>query len=170
MAIKIGSDGFLQLVVRGGLLKPQAQVVLQVLVELVTWKKQEEKNSSKHNSTSQNLLRSVLSSLSMWCHSTKRKVVKGHDISIVKMPLGAKVQKSGHVYFPFFFAKTEVLQFKKKKSLWNTHIIISVLYISSLQHGERLCSHTAICWAQVSVLMLTHTYANMLKLAMQTCW
>lgn len=41
MAIKIGSDCFLQLVVRRRLLKPQAQVVLQVLVELVTWKRHE---------------------------------------------------------------------------------------------------------------------------------
>lgn len=116
MAIQIGSDGFLQLVVRGGLLKPQAQVMLQVLVELVTWKKQEEKNSSKHNSTSQNLLRSVLSSSSMCCHSTKGKVVKGHDISIVKMPLGAKVQTSGHVYFPYFLLlKQRSFSLKKKK-------------------------------------------------------
>lgn len=41
MAVKIGSDCFLQLVVRRRLLKPQAQVVLQVLVELVTWKRHE---------------------------------------------------------------------------------------------------------------------------------
>lgn len=40
MAIQVGSDGFLQLVVRGRLLEPQAQIVLQVLVQLVTWKEQ----------------------------------------------------------------------------------------------------------------------------------
>lgn len=44
MAIQVGSDGFLQLVVRGGLLEPQAQIVLQVLVQLVTWKEQEQVN------------------------------------------------------------------------------------------------------------------------------
>lgn len=43
MTIQIGSDGLLQLVVRGRLLKPQAQVVLQVLVELVTWETQTQK-------------------------------------------------------------------------------------------------------------------------------
>lgn len=36
MAIQIGSDDLLQLVVGGRLLKPQAEVVLQVLVEPVT--------------------------------------------------------------------------------------------------------------------------------------
>lgn len=46
MAVQIGSDGLLQLMVGGRLLKPQAQVVLQVLVELVTWKQQTDKNSS----------------------------------------------------------------------------------------------------------------------------
>lgn len=40
VAIQVGSDGFLQLVVRGRLLEPQAQIVLQVLVQLVTWKDQ----------------------------------------------------------------------------------------------------------------------------------
>lgn len=143
MAIQIGSDGFLQLVVRGGLLKPQAQVVLQVLVELVTWKKQEEKNSSKHNSTSQNLLRSVLSSPSMWYHSTKRKVVKGHDISIVKMPLGAKVQKSGHIYFPFFLLKQRSSSLKKKKkSLKYTYHHICVVYLEPAAWCEAVLSHS----------------------------
>lgn len=41
MAIEIGSDCFLQLVVRRRLLEPQTEVALQVLVELVTWKQQE---------------------------------------------------------------------------------------------------------------------------------
>lgn len=40
MAVQVGSDSFLQLVVRGGLLEPQAQIMLQVLVQLVTWKEQ----------------------------------------------------------------------------------------------------------------------------------
>lgn len=44
MAIEIGSDGFLQLVIGRRLLKPQAEVVLEVLVELVTWKQQANKN------------------------------------------------------------------------------------------------------------------------------
>lgn len=44
MAIQVGSDGFLQLVVRGGLLEPQAQVALQVLVQLVTCKQQAQVN------------------------------------------------------------------------------------------------------------------------------
>lgn len=43
MAIQIGSDDLLQLVVGGRLLKPQAEVVLQVLVEPVTWKYQTER-------------------------------------------------------------------------------------------------------------------------------
>lgn len=47
MAIEIGSDCFLQLVVRRRLLEPQAQVVLQVLVEPVTWKRQE-RGETKH--------------------------------------------------------------------------------------------------------------------------
>lgn len=42
MAVEIGADDLLQLVVRGGLLKPQAQVVLQVFGELVTWEEQVE--------------------------------------------------------------------------------------------------------------------------------
>ncbi len=54
MAIQIGSDDLLQLVVRGRFLKPQAEVMLQVLVELVTWKQQTGKNSSKQTLTSQN--------------------------------------------------------------------------------------------------------------------
>lgn len=82
MAIQIGSDGLLQLVVGGRLLKPQAEVVLQVLVELVTWKQQTYKNSSKQTSTSQNLLVSLLFTC---CQFTKSKFVKGHDISIVQM-------------------------------------------------------------------------------------
>lgn len=85
MAIQISSDGFLQLMIGGRLLKPQAEVVLQVLVELVTWKQQENKNSSKQTSTSHNRL---VSSLFTCCHLTKSKAVKGHDISIVKMLLG----------------------------------------------------------------------------------
>lgn len=36
MAVQVGPDDLLQLVVRGRLLEPQAQVVLQVLVEPVT--------------------------------------------------------------------------------------------------------------------------------------
>ena len=58
MAIQIGSDDLLQLVVGGRLLKPQAEVVLQVLVEPVTWKYQTERkrNSSKQTSTSRNML------------------------------------------------------------------------------------------------------------------
>lgn len=52
MAVQIGSDGLLQLVVRGRLLEPQAQVVLQVLVELVTWKQQTRKNSSSKQACS----------------------------------------------------------------------------------------------------------------------
>lgn len=43
MAIQIGSDGLLQLVIGGRLLKPQAEVLLQVLVELVTWKQYTDK-------------------------------------------------------------------------------------------------------------------------------
>lgn len=46
MAIQVGSDGFLQLVVRGRLLEPQAQIVLQVLVQLVTWKEQVNKGGA----------------------------------------------------------------------------------------------------------------------------
>lgn len=87
MAIQISSDGFLKLVIGGRLLKPQAEVVLQVLVELVTWKKQENKNSSKQISTSHNLL---VSSLFTCCHLSKSKVVKGHDISIVEMLVGTE--------------------------------------------------------------------------------
>ena len=58
MAIQIGSDDLLQLVVGGRLLKPQAEVVLQVLVEPVTWKYQTERkrNSSKQTLTSRNML------------------------------------------------------------------------------------------------------------------
>lgn len=37
MAIQIGPDDLLQFMVGRRFLKPQAQVVLQVLVELVTW-------------------------------------------------------------------------------------------------------------------------------------
>ena len=44
MAVQIGSDDFLQLVIWGRFLKPQAEVVLQVLVELVTWKKGSREN------------------------------------------------------------------------------------------------------------------------------
>lgn len=44
MAIQVGPDGFLQLVVRGRLLEPQAQVALQVPVELVSWKEQVQVN------------------------------------------------------------------------------------------------------------------------------
>lgn len=40
MAIQVGPDGFLKLVVRGRLLEAQAQVALQVLVQLVSWKEQ----------------------------------------------------------------------------------------------------------------------------------
>ena len=36
MAVEVFSDGLLQLVVGGGLLEAQAQVVLQVLVQLVS--------------------------------------------------------------------------------------------------------------------------------------
>ncbi len=87
MAIQIGSDGLLQLVVGGRLLKPQAQVVLQVLVELVTWKQQTDKNSSsKQTSTSKNLF---VSPLFTCCHLTS-EVVKGRDISIVEMLLDTK--------------------------------------------------------------------------------
>lgn len=48
MTIQVGSDCLLQFVVRGRLLKPQAQVVLQILVDLVTWKMwtDKKKNSS----------------------------------------------------------------------------------------------------------------------------
>ncbi|KAA8590905.1 hypothetical protein FQN60_001848 [Etheostoma spectabile] len=52
MAIQIGSDGLLQLVVGRRLLKPQAQVVLQVLVELVTWKQQTEKKKQLNKQAS----------------------------------------------------------------------------------------------------------------------
>lgn len=55
MAIQIGPDGLLQLVVGGGLLEPQAQVVLQVLVELVTWK-QDGRRRESSNETSGNPL------------------------------------------------------------------------------------------------------------------
>ena len=38
MAVEVLSDGLLQLVVGGGLLEAQAQVALQVLVQLVSWR------------------------------------------------------------------------------------------------------------------------------------
>lgn len=83
IAIQIGSDDFLQLVVRGRLLKPQAQVVLQVLVELVTWKQQTDRNSSsKQTTVSKNLV--VYFPFSC-CHFTKSKVMKGSDISTVEI-------------------------------------------------------------------------------------
>lgn len=44
VAIQVGPDGFLQLVVRGRLLEPQAQVALQVLVQLVSWKEKAQVN------------------------------------------------------------------------------------------------------------------------------
>lgn len=44
VAIQVGPDGFLQLVVRGRLLEPQAQVALQVPVELVSWNEQVQVN------------------------------------------------------------------------------------------------------------------------------
>lgn len=44
VAIQVGPDGFLQLVVRGRLLEAQAQVALQVLVQLVSWKEQAQVN------------------------------------------------------------------------------------------------------------------------------
>lgn len=44
MAIQVGPDGFLQLVVGGRLLEAQAQVALQVLVQLVSWKEQAQVN------------------------------------------------------------------------------------------------------------------------------
>lgn len=94
MAIEIGSDGLLQLVVWGRLLKPQAEVVLQVLVELVTWKRQTDNNSSKQTSTSQNL---PISSRFMCCHFTQSKVMKGRDISIVEFSWIPKEHKRGLV-------------------------------------------------------------------------
>lgn len=57
VAIQVGSDGFLQLVVRGRLLEPQAQIELQVLVQPVTWKGQDQVNkggiirANGHNNT-----------------------------------------------------------------------------------------------------------------------
>lgn len=86
MAIEIGSDCFLQLVVRRRLLKPQAQVVLQVLVELVTWKEHErgEIESTHFNVTQQqNLLLRRRRRLLRPCAviQAKIKVAKGRDIS-----------------------------------------------------------------------------------------
>lgn len=49
MAIQVGSDGFLQIMVRGRLLEPQAQIVLQVLVQPVTWKEQAQVNKGGAN-------------------------------------------------------------------------------------------------------------------------
>lgn len=49
VAVQVGPDGFLQLVVRGRLLEAQAQVALQVLVQLVSWKQQAQVNK-RHSS------------------------------------------------------------------------------------------------------------------------
>lgn len=64
MAIKIGSDCLLQLVVRRRLLEPQAQVVLQVLGELVTWKQHDSRESSQLISTQHNRQTSSADALS----------------------------------------------------------------------------------------------------------
>lgn len=92
VAIQIGSDDLLQLMVRRSLLKPQAQVVLQILVELVTWKRQIDRHSSsKQTLTWKNLVVSLL----FTCTLTKSTVTKGRDISPVKMLQDTKRQ--GHV-------------------------------------------------------------------------
>lgn len=66
MSVEIGSDGLLQLMIWRGLLKPQAQVVLQVLVQLVTWRQ-------KHRKVMEHAVRNpVIWSLLQCSHLTKR--------------------------------------------------------------------------------------------------
>lgn len=106
MAIQIGSDGFLQLVIGRRLLKPQAEVVLQVLVELVTWKQQAEKtqvNKPQHHKTCSCLhcLRAAI-----W---PKVRLWKAMTFQLLKCSWVLKEHKSGLVYLLYLTA-TEVLQ------------------------------------------------------------
>lgn len=102
MAIEVGSDGFLQLVIGRRLLKPQAEVVLEVLVELVTWKQQaNKKKSSEQISASQ---KQLVPSLFTCCLLTKSKFMKGHGISIVEIPLGSR-RAQVRPHLPYLYDK-----------------------------------------------------------------
>lgn len=132
MAIEIGSDCFLQLVVRRRLLKPQAQVVLQVLVELVTWKEQErgEIESTHFNVTQQqNLLLRRRRRLLRPCAviQAKIKVAKGRDISNANVPLATRVHESG----PAHSSLHRLL--RRKEVSEHARNITPELYISGLQ-------------------------------------
>lgn len=99
-------------------------------------------NITQHNTTPKPSSSSFSSSsTSMCCHSAKRKVAKGRDISIVSVPLATRVHQSGPVYFPFH--RSEL-----KKSLKCTY------HHTQAVHFRPSAQREPTCWAKVSALTL----------------
>lgn len=133
MAIEVGSDGFLQLVIRRRLLKPQAEVVLQVLVELVTWKQQANKSSEQTLASQKQLVPSLFTC----CLLTKSKFMKGHDISIVEIPLGTRrAQVRPHLPSLYDKDRHPPLNELIRNTHTHTHIMMRTTFIISRLLGN----------------------------------